>query len=193
MNKQIFLFTCLILLTVLASAQDLETFNTERLSMNKAGMLVLGSWATLNLVSSPILASQATGSRKFFYQMNGYWNTVNFALAAFGYYSATTADPSAFSLSQSIAEQQSLEKILLFNAGLDIGYVATGFYLMERSSRNDSDRLKGFGQSLILQGSFLFAFDLGFYLVQQANCDQLLKFVDRLALSPTGFSMIWKI
>ena len=54
----------------------------------------------------------------------------------------------------------------LFNAGLDVGYMATGAYLWERGIRKDSRGLKGYGQSLILQGGFLFTFDLIMYPCQ---------------------------
>lgn len=46
----------------------------------------------------------------------------------------------------------------------------TGFYLMEKSktSSKSKNRFKGYGQSLILQGGFLFLFDtIVFYLHNQ--------------------------
>ncbi|MDW3191064.1 MAG: hypothetical protein R8G66_01830 [Cytophagales bacterium] len=118
--------------------------------------------------------------------MNGFWNTVNLTLAGIGYYSAATTDPSGLMLSETIQAQHSMEKILLFNAGLDLAYMAGGLYLQQRAKNTNQNRLKGFGQSLVLQGAFLFVFDIGFYLVQNNHGKQLLKFVDELAISPMG-------
>ncbi len=192
-NKRFPLYILTLFFCLFVSAQELTDFNVERLDINKTGMMVLGGWAVANLVSSPILASRSTGSTKYFHQMNGYWNTVNFALAGFGLYGALTGDPSGFTLSETLSEQMSMEKILLFNAGLDIGYMAGGLYLLERSKRDNSDRLKGFGQSIVLQGAFLFAFDLGFFLVHQGHEQQLFKYLEQVSIHPTGFSLGWRI
>lgn len=193
MDKRIYLTSVAMLLIFWASAQSLEDFNQERLDMNKKGMLVLGTWAVSNIALSPILASRTTGSSKYFHQMNGYWNGVNLVLAGFGLYNAVNADPASFTLAETIKEQHSIEKILLLNTGLDVGYIAGGLYLRERGSRRGDDRLVGFGKSIMLQGAFLFAFDLTFYLFQAAHGKHLLKFVDKLAIAPGGFSMVWKL
>jgi len=140
----------------------------------------------LNLVSSPIMASRTHGSERYFYQMNGYWNIVNLAIAGFGYYSASQGDTD-LSLSTSLMEQGKIEKILLFNAGLDLAYMAGGAYLIERSRNVDNrpERLKGFGQSLVLQGAFLFTFDLILYTVHHQHATALFKLMDGLSFHPT--------
>ncbi len=188
MNRVSLFFLCFFSYTILG-AQELVTFNQERLDLTQKGMLVLGSWAGANILLSPILAGNASGSTKFFHQMNGYWNAINLIIAGFGYYSAVTGEPSGFTLGESIVEQQKIEKLLLFNAGLDVAYVLGGLYLVERSKRvaKNSDRFKGFGRSVMLQGAFLFAFDVGFYLFQHAHGRKLPDIVDGLALGPTGF------
>ena len=191
MDKRLFLFYCALFAALMCSAQSLENFNTDRLSLNQQGMIVLGSWAVANLVSSPILASRAEGSNRYFHQMNGYWNTVNLILAGAGFYSAMTTDAAGLTLLETIHAQQSMEKILLFNTGLDVAYMIGGLYLQERSKSagKNKDRLKGFGRSLVLQGAFLFVFDLGFYVIQTRHGLGLGKFVDQLAVSPTGFQL----
>lgn len=158
-------------------------------------MLVLGSWATANIVMSPILANSASGSDKYFHQMNGYWNGVNLLIAGIGYYTASKSDPNGLSMSQSLKEQQKLEKTLLFNAGLDLAYIAGCFYLQERAKNAtcNTNQLQGFGESLVLQGGFLFALDVVFYLVQKKHGSKLFPLIDNLAIHPTGFSFRWKI
>jgi hypothetical protein len=134
-------------------------------------MLVLGSWAVGNIALGLGLQNRYEGEERYFHLMNAGWNAVNLGLATAGYLSAIKTDPASFNLTQSINEQQKLQKIFLFNAGLDVGYVLGGLYLMERSKTAESnpERLKGFGKSIILQGGFLFAFDLIAYFAQASG------------------------
>lgn len=180
-----------LLVSGFLAAQNLVNLNQERLDLTKNGMIVLGSWAAINLISSPILAHKSSGSAKYFHQMNGGWNLINIALAGVGYYQATQLGLSDLSLVSSLIEQQKIEKLLLFNAGLDVAYVATGLYLIEKSKTNTNhpDRLQGFGQSLILQGAWLFAFDLGFYLLQHHHGSKLMDKIEGLSINPTGLSL----
>ncbi len=57
------------------------------------------------------------------------------------------------------------QRLFLINGGIDVAYVATGFflkYLAPKYPKNE-ERLQGYGNSVILQGSFLFVFDLVMY------------------------------
>ena len=177
------------------SAQNLDQFNKERVQLNKKGMLVLGSWAVANIALSPILANSTSGSDQYFHQMNGYWNGVNLAIAGLGYYNTIKIDSNDMTMSQIIKAQHKLEKTLVFNAGLDLAYIAAGYYLKERAKNTEGnpDRLQGFGESLVLQGGFLFVFDLGYYLVQKNHGEKLFSLVDNLAIHPSGFRLVWKI
>lgn len=193
MNKRLIGLIVALFLTVMLVAQDLDAFNEERLQINKRGMTVLGSWALVNVVSSPIMASRVTGSTKYFHQMNGYWNSVNLLIAGFGYYSSVKAKSEGLSLSETMKQQQNIEKILLLNTGLDVAYMTAGMFLNERGKNNSSDRLQGFGKSLILQGGFLFVFDLAFYLFHNKHADQLSGIMDKLTITPSGIGIIWKL
>ena len=54
-------------------------------------MIVLGSWAALNIASGFIIAGQTQGEAKYFWQMNAYWNLINGGLAVMGYIDARKA------------------------------------------------------------------------------------------------------
>ena len=148
----------------------LQNFNQEHDDLNRKGMTVLGSWAGANLITNGILLSNASGSDKAFYQMNIYWNVVNGALAGLGLLqkSKNQANMSPF---QSLEEQHSTEKTFLFNVGLDVAYVMGGVYLLEKGNNptTDQNQLKGYGQSIILQGGFLFLFDGIMYGVHHSH------------------------
>lgn len=173
-------------------SQNLTQINQDRIDRTKTGMLVLGGWAVSNIAASAILRRNTSGSTTYFYDMNIYWNVVNLAIAGFSYYSLGNEDPSSFGLAASLAEQNNIEKILLLNTGLDVGYVAAGFYLKERGANKDSDRLTGFGNSLILQGGFLFVFDLAFYFVQKKGSTQLMQILENVQVGAGTIGYVHK-
>jgi hypothetical protein len=63
--------------------------------------------------------------------------------------------------------QKKTESIFLVNDVLDVGYIAAGIWMREVApNKLDQEELfKGYGNSLILQGSFLLVFDaLAYYI-----------------------------
>jgi hypothetical protein len=168
-QRFILLFILLSINVLHVSAQDFETFYDQSLENNKNGMIVLGSWAVGNLVAGGIGWSQTSGKTKYFHQMNFFWNTVNLGLASFGYFNAINTDIQSLTGTEMLAKHKRFETVLLVNAGLDIGYMGLGYYLNRRSTNADKnkDLLGGYGNSLMLQGAFLFLFDLALYAVQR--------------------------
>ena len=171
----------------------LPNFNQERNDLNRKGMVVLGSWAGANLVTNGILLSNSSGSDKYFYQMNVYWNVVNGALAGLGVLGAkkTQGNLSAF---QTLEEQSSTEKTFLINTGLDAAYVMTGVYLLEKSknSMDNQDMLKGYGQSVILQGGFLLLFDGIMYGVHRSHLKKGKAIFENLTFTGNQVGFVWR-
>lgn len=192
----LFLFAFVAILLPL-SAQidaDLLALNESRLQLNETNMWVLGGWAVANMGVSSVLRSQTTGSTRYFHEMNVIWNVVNLGLAAGGLYGSYGADPAAFGLWETFAEQQKIEKILLFNLALNFTYITAGGYLIERSKNtlDRPERLKGYGQSLLLQGGFLLLFDTTQFLMHHNNAHADLKrLMDGLAVTGEGIGLTW--
>ncbi len=176
------------------SEPTLEEYNRQRINKTKTGMIILGSWAAANLLSSPFLAGRASGSNKYFHQMNGFWNIVNLGIAGAGYLALTKEDPSSLTLTQSILEQRQIEKVLLFNTGLDIAYIFGGLYMVEKAKNfaGNKDRLKGFGQSVMMQGGFLFVFDLLFYLTMNNHGKGVFTLMNNLQITPNSIGMVFR-
>lgn len=166
-------FLLQLLATHPAEAQNpgsLLSFQEERNAISKSGMIVLGSWAMGNILLGALGNSKATGEAKYLHQFNALWNVVNLGIAAYGYANAATASPAAMSNAEIIKEFGSLQSFLLLNAGLDIAYMTTGLYLKERAKSSPNGvRLRGYGNSLLLQGAFLLVFDSVLYLVHKHN------------------------
>lgn len=159
----IFLFS---LLTSNAWSQydSFEHWNESRLQHQNTAMTVLGSWAIINITGGLILQSKSNGEIKYFHQMNAGWNIVNAGIAGLSLIRSLKEKSNSADFNSFVKKLEGFQRALLFNAGLDVGYVAGGLYLMERSNREiKPDRLRGFGKSIALQGAFLLAFDLAAY------------------------------
>jgi hypothetical protein len=104
------------------------------------------------------------------------------------------ADPASFDLAASISEQAKMEKLLLFNAGLDIGYMAAGLWMMERSKniQKNPELWEGFGKSVILQGAFLFVFDLALFTILNTNSSTELIQNLQVGMASNGVGISYK-
>ncbi len=124
-------------------------------------MVTLGAWATANIASGFIIASQTQGEAKYVWRMNAYWNFINLGLAGMGYLNARKSMMKKSGLADNLTAQQSIEKLYVFNLGLDLVYITGGFYLRERGNSqtkaNSRDQFKGYGTSIAIQGGFLLA------------------------------------
>ena len=175
-----FIIFTLLLATFALKAQDLTSFNQARLKKDQHLMLGLGAWAGANITAGTIgWATVQQPELKAFHQMNVMWNVVNLGLAVPGYLRARNTK-ALLGLSQTLSEQQKTERIFLFNTGLDVAYMTAGFLLrsMALNQQAKASQLNGFGKGLILQGSFLFAFDLTAFAIHHRHGKQVFRLVE---------------
>jgi hypothetical protein len=158
---------------------------TKSISTQKSGMIVLGSWATLNIITGSVGFYKSNNDSKYFYQMNAAWNVVNLGIAGFGYRGALKIDPD-LSYRSAVDKMQSFENLLLINAGLDLFYIGGGALLWKRGIDKDSNRQIGYGKSIVLQGSFLLLFDTVLYIVHSKHTNSLVAISDQLAFTGNG-------
>lgn len=157
-----------------------DSLNKRRLEINRQQLYILGAWGAANVIQGSISANNSNGSTRYFHQMNAYWNGVNLAIAGLGLWGLKYQMKQSFGPAQMIQEQRILEKFLLLNTGLDAAYIMTGLYLREKGMRQNNDRNKGFGNSLIFQGSSLLVLDLVHYFAHQKNGKVLQDQVNKL-------------
>ncbi len=197
MGKINFLLIVFILLIAssgwaqMQAPSELTSINAKRIKTTQTGMLVLGSWALINLAGGSIASTQTAGATKYFYQGNALWNTVNLGLAGFSLYTLGKVDPSSLSLAESIAEQQKIEQLLLFNAGLDVAYIIGGLGLKGYAPNGkNTAMLEGYGNALLLQGGFLLVFDsVLYYLLHKHGIENLTALLENIQLSSTGIGV----
>jgi hypothetical protein len=170
-------------------SETLTEFNKQRIGLNTKGMFVLGSWAATNIAVGTIGYLNSNGSKKYLHQMNAAWNVVNLAIAGVALHQYAQVDPASLTFSQSLTKAHNIEKILMINIGLNVAYIATGGYLWERGIRTTSNRLRGYGQSLLIQGGFLLLFDSTLYLLNRSNNEQLQSIIDNVSVTGTQLSI----
>lgn len=190
-SKKLILLFCISLFVVQAEAQtETEIFYLKSQKNLNTGMYVLGSWALLNIATGAYGMSTQTGSSKYFYQMNLFWNTVNLGIAGYALVSGYLSDDSMLSHQQIIDKHLKTEKVLLINAGLDVLYMASGAFMAgkSKSSTKHPELLKGYGQSLLLQGGFLLVFDTVLYAIQHNLSGNFLQNVE-FSLNPQSFQL----
>jgi hypothetical protein len=168
MKKWIFstLFILFAVSALFGQQTDFSGFYQTSIKTNTTGMYVLGGWAIANIAGGATGWTNSTGSTRYFHQMNLFWNTVNLGIAGFALYNNLTGNISGLTDSMMMQKHIKTENIYLINAGLDVIYIGTGFLLKYLSTNNTKrkDMLFGYGKSVIVQGSFLFAFDLIMWL-----------------------------
>ena len=179
----------LLLLSTSSLFAQIADYQKNFNKINEGLMLTLGSYAVSNFaISGAGYFLSEDESTKRFHEMNVMWNTVNLGLAVPGYLKARK-NAGNYSIDQMLAEQRKTEQIFLINTGLDVGYFAAGYYMRnDAENRGDQEALfRGYGNSLMLQGGFLFAFDLVAYGIHRSHFnrdfDRLTK---KMSLCPIG-------
>jgi hypothetical protein len=166
MRRVSLLILVAIVATVTVSAQTgTSGIYSESLAITRSGLYVLGGWSVANIAAGAYGWAAKDGQAKYFGQMNLFWNVVNLSIAGIGLYGNYNTDISRLLPDEMISEMMKTEKIFLINAGADVVYMGAGLLLRHYSGRsaNRHDMLKGYGNAVILQGAFLFVFDLVMY------------------------------
>lgn len=143
--------------------------NEARQTRSTRAMGVLLGWSALNVGVGTVGYFTTDGSTRYFHQMNAAWNLVNAAIAGIGLTRSRSTDPAQFTPLETVEEDYRLQKVLLFNMGLNVAYMAGGAYLWERGLRTDDERLRGYGPSIVAQGGFLLLFDSTFFWLQNRS------------------------
>lgn len=170
-------------------SESLTSYNQQRIDLNIKGMYTLSGWAISNIAISSVGYFKSNRSTKYLHQMNVGWNLINLAIAGGALYQYSQADPASFSLAKSLTESQSIERILLLNIGLNVGYITSGGLLWERGLRKSNDRFVGYGQSLIIQGGFLLLFDSALYLLNRNNNEKINTIIETVSIQGAQLSI----
>jgi len=178
------------------SQASIEEIYQQQNRITQSGMYVLGGWAVGNLVlNSGLLLGNPEGRTRHFYQMNIYWNLVNASLAGISLIQLNKTKNAELGMVDLLNRQKKLENILLLNVGLDVAYVVGGFYLRElgKDESRNQDLLTGFGNAVILQGSFLLIFDTMLYIIHARHAKKWMSVLSHLRFSHHGLGVRFRL
>ena len=149
-----------------------KTFIKKIKFFKTAQAVNLAIWAGLNILVGIIFIFRAEAHCFYFFVMNISWNLVNTGMAIFLYMHHNDVFERPISILNQMEYQRHIEKAIVFNLGLDLAFVATGFamyYYGNIPQVRHPNLWLGFGISVILQGSFLLIQDLFFYRLHRKN------------------------
>lgn len=197
----------LVLLCSSAFAQDsLKRYNNLRINTTSSGMKVLGAWGVANLGTGAIWGwnnkststyvglggNQVTSSNgisregQYFFQMNTIWGAVNFGTALLGYASVQKYRKKTLNGAETLEQQKRIENIFRINAYLDVAYLGVGTYLKLAGDSRKSPIMKGYGESILMQGGFLLIFDGIMYHAEKGHGTRLRNFLEKHPISFDG-------
>ena len=152
-------------------------------------MTALGAWGLVNVVQGGISATNTVGPEHYFHQMSAYFNAVNVGIAAVGFLGIKKQLLKTNTLASEIREQQKVQKILLINSALDVGYFGIGLLMRNSGIKNQNAKIQGYGGSIMLQGAFLLAYDLLQFGAHRKNGKRLGQKFGIWTLGPTSTGM----
>ena len=168
-KKNIFTLFGILFFMASINAQDLTSINKDRQKLSRQGMTFLTSWAATNIAGGTTAYFLAKDREwKYFHEMNVYWNTVNLGLGISGLLMERKSKTD-LNMDQSLKAQKRVERIFLVNSGLDLIYIGSGLAMRQLQNAKNPERIKGYGNALILQGSFLLLFDGVEYFLHRSN------------------------
>jgi hypothetical protein len=195
--KKVFALVSGIIAFSFIYGQEISTdqFNAERVKISRGGLYSLAGFSVLNFAVSGAGWATTEGATREFHRANVTWNFVNIAIAIPGLISSYRKSTDGFSAMKTFNEQRKAEATYLINGIFDASYMGIGLYLRERSrvTEKDANRMKGWGNALLLQGGFLLLTDIVMYSMHARHGNKKLKKIDFTAgFYGTGLGAVLK-
>jgi hypothetical protein len=145
--------------------KSIDDFNLYRFQLRLFPALL--SWALVSIAAGVLWMRNEDGQVRGYGSQFAGWGAINLLLALFGLNSARCnlkrQAQGEISPAEHERQRQSFERLVLANAGLDVGYIAAGAWLArtpkEKPQKQPGLR-RGMGWGIIAQGAFLLAWDL---------------------------------
>lgn len=145
----------------------IERFRQSHRRTQLVGMGVLTGWAVANIGVGIGGAVLIDDDRRFVHEMNAMWNTVNLTLGIIGLVSNGRRAPGVTTQAEARRVHRRARITYAVNGALDLVYISGGVLAAELGRQHDQGRVRGYGKSVVLQGAFLFVFDLGMLIAHE--------------------------
>jgi carboxylesterase len=116
-------------------------------------------WSTISILIGGVFLLVGTPFWRGFGVQALLWGAIDAAIAAFGLRNTARQRAAVHDAASIEREGHKLRRLLWINTGLDILYIGGGIFLTLSAGREDLF-LRGSGWGIIIQGGFLFLFDL---------------------------------
>ncbi len=160
---------------------EVRDFDERFLVILNKHLALLGWWCFLNFFVGIPLLFYVDGWAWYFLLMNMTWAGINFGIVLLIFDHVFRRRFLKSNVFQRFEVQRHVERMLLFNIGLDIAYVFAGLWLKTLADVPGiahPELWLGFGWSVILQGTFLFIHDNVFHFLHLLNfrkCEPFLE------------------
>ena len=115
----------------------------------------------------------------------GTWSTANIIASSIGWATAGNGEAKYF------------HQMNVAWSAINLGLALPGYFKAKNSnaqiSLGNTFRKQSFGNGLLLQGGFLFLFDLSAYIIHRHHATLLNPMLDRLTMSSSGIGLNWRI
>ena len=190
----------LLLFCSVASQAQLSVYDSVNLRHNKiakTGIIVLAGWSAVSLGSGLVGMNNSDGDVRYFHKRNALFGSINLALSGLSLLRMRSDAARAYTPAQVYKRTAASQKVFLFNAGLDLAYIAYGLYTRERAFRytgDKRDKLRGTGNSILVQSGFLTMLDFVQYFLQSSNARRLDRKLNTLAFAVTesGAGLVYR-
>lgn len=152
-------------------ARSLDDFDARMRLIMRRHLSTLAWWSVLNIAAGVLGLFLLDGFWYYFAMMGLSWGVINLALVLFLFKLHFLNKFREGDALERIEAQFHVEKILVLNLGLDLGYALIGAWVREHGLHIVENQALwlGFGWSVIVQGLYLFVHDLAFYRLHRRN------------------------
>jgi MFS family permease len=146
---------------------ELERFRRAHRRTQLAGMGVLTGWALANIAGGVTGALVEDGDARFIHEMNALWNSVNLTLGIIGLVNNARRPPQVRTRADARRVNRKARRVYLINGAIDVAYMAAGALTAGLGRQYGQRRVEGWGTAVVIQGAWLFAFDLAMVLAHE--------------------------
>ena len=188
-------FFCSMALQAQLSLYDSVNLRHDKIA--KTGITALAAWSAASMLSGLVGMNNSDGDVRYFHKRNVLFGGINLALSGLSLLRMQSESSRAYTPAQIFKRTAATQKVFLFNAGLDLAYIAYGLYTRERAFRytgDKRDKLRGTGNSILVQSGFLTVLDFVQYFLQSGNARRLDRKLNMLSFSATenGAGLVYR-
>ncbi len=151
---------------------DLHVLYEERMQERRSSEWALFGWGSANVVGGSAMTLTGSGYSDFGL-MSLAWGAINMAIVTPSLFFSGRPDFDEVSFNEHVREELRYQRIVAINAGLNVSYMLSGAGMLHFG---DTSQIRQFGSSIIVQGAFLFIYDL--VLLRQSS-----RYLNRLTES----------